>query len=97
MILISEDDKNNFETIFAQPDFQPAIRRKKRQREPVLEKPEILPSKRVRPCLNYVKLSNYGDINDEDFNEDDCLIQPDNPTNDIQNKTIETGIILLIN
>ena len=35
-------------------------------------------------------------INDVDFNEDECLIQPDNPTNDTQTKTIEIGIILLI-
>ena len=30
VILISEDDKKNFETILADPDFEPAIRRKKR-------------------------------------------------------------------
>merc|ERR1712008_205952 len=30
VILISEDDKKSFETILEDPDFQPAIRRKKR-------------------------------------------------------------------
>ena len=89
--MISEAEKNNFETIFAHPDFQPVIRRKKRPKEPLeLKKTEILPPKRVRPSLN------YSVINDEGFNEDACLIQTDNPTNDIQTKAIETGKILLI-
>ena len=84
VILISEAEKNNFKTIFAHPDFQPVIRRKKRPKEPLeLKKPEILPPKRVRPSLN------YSVINDEGFNEDACLIQTDNPTNDIQNQTDE--------
>ena len=88
VILISEDDKKNFETIFAHPDFQPVIRgknpRKTHSKEPlVLENPEILPPKRKKPCLK------YGVINDEGFNEDECLVQTDNPTNDIQNQTDE--------
>ena len=87
MILISKDDKKNFETIFAHPDFQPVIRRKNKPKEPlVLEKPEILPPMRKRPRLNYANL-NYGVINDEGFNEDECLIQTDISTNDIQNQT----------
>ena len=87
--MISEAEKRNFETIFAHPDFQPVIRRKNRPKEPlVLKKPEILPFKRVRPSLN------YSVINDQGFNEEDQLIQPDNPTNDIQTKAIDTGIIL---
>ena len=91
MILISEDDKKNFKTFFENPDPQPALRRKKQPKEPlVLEKPKTLPPKRVRPSLN------YSVINDEDFNEEDHLIQPNNPTSDIQTKAIETGIILLI-
>ena len=88
MILISEDDKKNFKTFFENPDPQPALRRKKQPK--VLEKPKTLPPKRVRPSLN------YSVINDEDFNEEDHLIQPNKPTNDIQTKAIETGIILLI-
>ena len=67
-------------------DIQPAIRRKKQPqpKEPlVLEKLEILPPKRRRPRLN------YGVINDKGFNEDECLVQTDNPTNDIQNQTDE--------
>ena len=84
MILISEDDKKNFKTFFENPDVQPAPRRKKRPKEPlVLEKPKTLPPKRVRPSLD------YSVINDEDFNEEDHLVQPENPT-----KAIETGIIL---
>ena len=89
MILISKDDRKNFKTIFAHPDFQPVIRRKNRPKEPfVLKKTEILPTKRVRPSLN------YSVINDQGFNKEDQLIQPDNPTNDIQTKAIDTGIIL---
>ena len=85
--MISKDDKKNFETIFALPDFQPVIRRKNKPKDPlVLEKPEILPPMRKRPRLNYANL-NYGVINDEDFNEEECLIQTDISTNDIQNQT----------
>ena len=91
MILISEDEKKNFKTFFANPYVQPAVRRKKPPKEPlVLEKPKSLPPKRVRPSLN------YDVINDEDFNEENYLVQPDNPIDDIQTKTIETGIIFLI-
>ena len=90
--MISEAEKRNFETIFAHPDFQPVIGRKYRPKEPfVIKKPEILPHKRVRPSLN------YSVINDQGFNEEDQLIQPDNPTNDIQTKAIDTGIILSMN
>ena len=68
-------------------DIQPAIRRKNRPKEPlVLEKPEILPPKRRRPRLN------YGVINNKGFNDDECLVQIDNPTNDIQNQTNEKPI-----
>ena len=88
--MISEAEKNYFETIFAHPDFQPVIRGKNRPKEPlVLKKPEILPPKRVRPILNYSVINNDG------FDEEDRLFQPDNPTNDIQTKAIETGIILI--
>ena len=91
MILISEDDKKNFKSFFANPDSQPALRRKKRPKETlVFEKPKHLPPKRVRPSLN------DGVINDEDFNEEDHLVQPEYPTNDIQTKAIETGINLSI-
>ena len=94
MILISEDEKKKFETVLAHPDFQPTVscksrtmRKKQRLKEPlVLEKPEILPPLRKKPRLN------YGVINDEGFNEDECLIQTDNPTNDIQNQTDEKPI-----
>ena len=87
VILISEDDKKNFKTFFENPDPQPALRRKKQPKEPlVLEKPKTLPPKRVRPSLNYSVI-----------NEENYLVQPDNPTNVIQTKAIETGIILLIN
>ena len=90
MILISEDDKKNFKTFFENPDPQPALRRKPKPKEPlVLEKPKTLPPKRVRPSLN------YGVINDEDFNEEVYLVQPDNPTDDIPTKAIETGILLI--
>ena len=89
--MISEAEKKNFQTIFAHPDLQPAIGRKNRPKEPyVPKKPEILPHKRVRPSLN------YSVINDEAFNEENYLVQPDNPTDVIQTKAIETGIILLI-
>ena len=90
--MISEDDKKNFKTFFENPDCQPAPKTKKRPKEPlVLEKPKILPPTRVRPSLN------YSAINDQGFNEEDQLIQPDNPTNDIQTKAIDTGIILSMN
>ena len=46
-------------------------------------KPEILPPKRRRLRLN------YGVINDKGFNKDECLVQKDNPTNDIQNQIDE--------
>ena len=87
MILISEDDKKNFKTFFENPDPQPALRRKKQPKEPlVLEKPKTLPPKRVRPSLN------YGDINDEAFDEDDYQIQPENPTNDIKKPNLKIHI-----
>ena len=89
--MISEDDKKNFKTFFEKPDCQPAPKPKKRPKEPlVLEKPKNLPPTRVRPSLN------YSVINDEAFNEENYLVQPDNPTDVIQTKAIETGIILLI-
>ena len=47
----------------------------------MLEKPEILPPMRKRPRLNYANL------NDEGFNEEECLIQTDISNNDIQNQT----------
>ena len=90
--MISEAEKNNFKTIFAHPDFQPVIGKKYRPKEPfVIKKPEIFTHKRVRPSLN------YSAINDQGFNEEDQLIQPDNPTNDIQTKAIETGIYNIMN
>ena len=88
-ILISEDDKKNFKTFFEKPDCQPAPKTKKRPKEPlVLEKPKNLPPTRVRPSLN------YSVINDEDFNEESYLVQPDNPTDVIQTKAIETSITI---
>ena len=53
----------------------------KQPKPPLIDKPEILQLKRGRPNFN------FRDLNDEDFNEDDYIIQPDN--NDIQIQTEE--------